>query len=557
MKRKIFKILILIITAGILFSLAPGSVLADHEGDKDTFYVSQNYDELNREKVDSTLIKTTSKLYFYIEDDWYHSLSEKEKEEINSNLEKAGEEFKENIYPEMTENYGEEWKSGIDDDLRITVLFHKMDAESAGYFNSGDEYEKTQNPRSNEREMFYLNTEYAAKDNLPSYLAHEFTHLITFNQKTKERGIEEEVWLNEARAEYAPTLVGYDENYEGSNLENRVNTFISNPDNSLTKWEGVKEDYGVLNLFTQYLVDHYGVEILEDSLKSAKSGIPSINSALKENDYEIEFSEIFKDWTTAVFLNDCSVNEKYCYKNDNLKGIKISPSLIFLPLRENGSVETGYITSEWSGRWYKIIGDKGELKIEFEGKEEKEFKVSFIKCDENESCEVENISLDENQNGTTTISGFGEEVSSFTFLPLLTEGEDVPFTIKATIGEEADGEKIEELKAKIEELKAKIEQIKKEIAQLKGESCNKIDSNLKVGMENNEVECLQAFLKNQGEDIYPEGLVTGYFGNLTKDAVIRFQEKYKEEILGPYNLEKGTGYVGKTTKSKINELIDS
>ena len=75
-------------------------------------------------------------------------------------------------------------------------------------------------------------------------------------------------------------------------------------------------------------------------------------------------------------------------------------------------------------------------------------------------------------------------------------------------------------------------------------------------MRNNfEVRCLQEFLKSQGPEIYPEGLVTGNFLSLTKAAVTRFQEKYKAEILAPLGLEKGTGFVGSKTRTKINQLL--
>ena len=72
---------------------------------------------------------------------------------------------------------------------------------------------------------------------------------------------------------------------------------------------------------------------------------------------------------------------------------------------------------------------------------------------------------------------------------------------------------------------------------------------------NSDVKCLQEFLKNQGMDIYPEGLVTGNFANLTKAAVIRFQEKYALDILTPIGLSKGTGYVGIQTRAKINKIL--
>ena len=82
-------------------------------------------------------------------------------------------------------------------------------------------------------------------------------------------------------------------------------------------------------------------------------------------------------------------------------------------------------------------------------------------------------------------------------------------------------------------------------------------SRMDVGSQSKEVTELQKCLANQdivGQDIYPDGDVSGYFGKKTKAAVIRFQEEYKEDILEPYGLSAGTGVVGKSTRKKLNEL---
>ncbi len=76
---------------------------------------------------------------------------------------------------------------------------------------------------------------------------------------------------------------------------------------------------------------------------------------------------------------------------------------------------------------------------------------------------------------------------------------------------------------------------------------------LRPGESNSGITKLQTFLKKQA-GIYPEGLVTGYFGVATKRAVIRFQEKYAAEILKPWGLKRGTGIVSKTTTAKMCAL---
>lgn len=70
-------------------------------------------------------------------------------------------------------------------------------------------------------------------------------------------------------------------------------------------------------------------------------------------------------------------------------------------------------------------------------------------------------------------------------------------------------------------------------------------SDLKEGNRGAEVTALQACL-----GVSP----TGYFGGQTKAAVIAFQEKYAEEILAPSGLRSGTGTVGQSTKTKLNEI---
>lgn len=78
-------------------------------------------------------------------------------------------------------------------------------------------------------------------------------------------------------------------------------------------------------------------------------------------------------------------------------------------------------------------------------------------------------------------------------------------------------------------------------------------SDLKLNSQGKEVEELQGCLAKDPE-IYPEGKITGFFGSLTKEAVIRFQEKYAKEILEPWGFKKGTGLVGETTRAKLNEI---
>ncbi|MDI6591335.1 MAG: hypothetical protein QME61_00100 [Patescibacteria group bacterium] len=561
-----------LIFIGVVFLAIPLFAHADIQGQQETFNIDSSYDIENRNQLMATLRKITDHLYFYIDDAWWQKLSSSQKEKIDQALTDLGYEFQNKIYPILTSTFGSEWKPGIDNDERITILIHEMIEEAGGYFNSGDEYSKAQNPKSNQREMVYLNAQHLDKPNIKSSLAHEFLHLITFNQKEKKQKVSEEIWLNEARSEYAPTLLGYDQIFEGSNLQMRINNFIDKPYDSLTEWQNLRYDYGVINLFIQYLVDHYGVEILVDSLKSPLIGIPSINEALAKRGFEQDFSQIFTDWTIAVLVNNCSLGPRYCYLNKNLKDFRVIPTTNFLPMLGEGKLSVTYATPNWTGNWHKIIGGKGILELEFDGQDEVNFKVPYVLCLNSEQCSIDFLSLDKEQKGKITISDFGEKYTSLTIIPSLQTKisgfngfePSYSFSWQASIKEPEEIAKkrlIENLLARIAELQAEISRLQAQINAILAErgwliSCQKLENNLYYGLVNNaDVRCLQEFLRVQGPEIYPEGLVTGNFLSLTQTAVIRFQEKYATEILTPLGLKRGTGYVGPATRAKINELI--
>ena len=72
-----------------------------------------------------------------------------------------------------------------------------------------------------------------------------------------------------------------------------------------------------------------------------------------------------------------------------------------------------------------------------------------------------------------------------------------------------------------------------------------------------EVKELQRYLNSQGFLVAilgagSPGNETNYFGNLTKSALIRFQEAHAGVILNPIGLTKGTGYFGPMTRAFVN-----
>jgi len=523
-----------------LFFLFPSILLADEYGEKRIFNIDKDYDAFGRERIFAILVKISPNAYFYLEEDYWTQLSSSQKDEIANYLRDLANEFETKIYPTLTSLFGSEPKPGIDGDPKITILLHQMKGEVGGYFREGDCYEKTQFPPSNQREMVYLNLNFLKTSLIKPNLAHEFLHLITFNQKNKILNVEEETWLNELRAEIAPTILGYSDY-----LEKRISLFLKNPQDSLVDWQNTSADYGAISIFANYLYDYYGSKIFIDSIHSKETGILAINEALKKSGFREDFSQIFKNWEIATLINDCSLGEKYCYKNPVLKNLKILPEINFSPIGGESILTLFRAIKDFSGDWQKFVGGYGNLTLEFDGQNNALFDVSYLICDKFNLCQIKFLPLNSNQDGKILISDFDKNYSSLTLITFSKtktsgfEGQNpfYSYSIKITFSKKTE--------------------ISTSSVPTTTISCRQILNNLRYGMRSPEVKCLQEFLKSQGPEIYPEGLVTGYFGPLTLAAVKRFQQKYWQEILAPWGLTQNqpTGFVGSTTRAKINQLL--
>jgi len=131
----------------------------------------------------------------------------------------------------------------------------------------------------------------------------------------------------------------------------------------------------------------------------------------------------------------------------------------------------------------------------------------------------------------------------------------------------------EELQAQIDALLAQLAELQSQLAALQGGDSGvtisgipegfTFEKNLAMGMSDTDVKYLQIVLNSDPDTQLAEsgagspGNETSYFGPLTKAAVVKFQEKYADEVLAPWGLTSGTGFVGSTTRDKLNSLLQA
>ncbi|MGM0484276.1 MAG: hypothetical protein ACQERI_06995 [Candidatus Krumholzibacteriota bacterium] len=152
---------------------------------------------------------------------------------------------------------------------------------------------------------------------IKSTLAHEFLHMIMFNQRVLKYSSGmgpyylEDLWLEEGLAHIAESA----NDYWSGNLTNS-NLFLSEPSSvSLIYDEDDIENRGAAFLFLRYLADIYGEGIFRELVQSKKSGAGNVRAATGD-----EFIDLFSEWYAALYLSG--------------KGITADPRFQFPTLHE-------------------------------------------------------------------------------------------------------------------------------------------------------------------------------------------------------------------------------
>ena len=520
----------LLFLSGFFFYLGFKPVNADSIGQEVIFNIQSDYDSSSRDTIRASLLMVTNKLYFYVDKNWWTGVLDQDKNIFRADLYTLANKFEQNDYVKLITTFGSEPK--MNGENHLTILLCPMPFSIGGYARSIDLYKSISTNSSNEREMVYLNSAKlldTPQNKLGAYLAHEFTHLIAIGQKDKKFGVIDDIWLSEARAEYSATLLGYDDDFSGSNLEQRMNDFWSSPSVSFLDWQNNKYNYAAANLFTQYLVDTYGVKVLVDTLQTKEVGVKSINYALKNNGFNADFNQVFQDWMITVLLNDCSLGNNYCYKNSHLKNFRIFPTGYYYPTTGDGTMNVSYTTKPYQGNWYKIVGGKNILKLEFQAQYGTLFRIPYAVLSKDGKETLGSLILDSaTQKGAIYIPDFNNKNIALYIMPynfgkltgIINPQDGYGYSWKlstvTSIGTDSNN----------------------------NSQCSKFNNNLYFGLRNNnKVKCLQQFLTSHYSNYYPSGLVTGNYLSLTFAAVKKLQA---------FKRLPQTGYFGPLTRGAIN-----
>jgi immune inhibitor A len=250
--------------------------------------------------VRATLQLASDHVYWYAQSDLAQGV-------LQADLERAARVFETQTYPTIHRYFGSEPSPGVDGDPRIVFLLAQVPGVAA-YFSGADSYPRAVNPRSNERDIIYVNLD-ALRPGQPAFdatMAHEFQHMVHF-----ARCPTQETWVDEGAAELATRVAGF--------RGGRVQQFAARPDVQLTTWSNqpaeVGRHYQAAYLFVRYVAERYGGwDALPELLAACAKGPDLFARFLESRGQAPDFDALFADWTVANLVNDPLVGDgRYAY----------------------------------------------------------------------------------------------------------------------------------------------------------------------------------------------------------------------------------------------------
>ena len=310
-------------------------------GSRQTFFVGED-------QVEAVLVAATEHAYF-----WVEIGLDLDPVEVTA----AAQRFENEYYIRITNLFGQEWRPGMDNDPRFSIL-HLSDTggNELGYFDSADQYPLEISQASNQQEIFYLNmgSLELGEDLYFGTMVHEYQHLIQWWLDPNETG-----WLNEGLSQLAETYVGLD----------TVETadYLSNTDIQINTWSYDEEDddavyahYAASYLFSLYLWEQLGDEAIAELARHPANGLAAVRSVLQGYRPDLTLEQLMADFAAAIWLDNPEAGPTYHFRSQRLNQPTPTQRLNNTPISLNQTINQ-------FGTHYLPISRSGQYTVRFAG----------------------------------------------------------------------------------------------------------------------------------------------------------------------------------------------
>ena len=202
--------------------------------------------------------------------------------------------------------------SDVDNDGKIHLLYTNLvnrDGSifgAAGFFHAPSLLSVDQAGDGNLSDMFYIDPD-TDPHRIDAVLAHEFQHLINFNQHVLVRnGQPEDVWLNEGLSHFCEDLLGENGAHNDLNVDLFLKRTARGPLGTTAYTDQASR--GALYLFVRSLVEEYGSGIVARLVQTEKIGFANVEAVAGS-----EFGDIFDRHVARLFLSGLGLNTKLNY----------------------------------------------------------------------------------------------------------------------------------------------------------------------------------------------------------------------------------------------------
>lgn len=302
------------------YDVGPRTVTAPpyQVGDRQSFYIDDG-------ETEAVLLAVTESTYFWAE------------ESLNfdpASVQATAQRFEDDYYGRLVTMFGQEWRPGVDNDPRFSVLhLDYMDntSDELGHFNSGDEYPSAFFSGSNQQEIVYLNMSNLTlgSDLYFGTLVHEFQHLSQWYVDPNESA-----WLNEGLSQLA-------EIYLGLETAETVDYLLA-PDTRLNTWsydEDVFAHYAASYLFCVYLWEQLGDAAIQELARHPANGLASVDAVLKGFRPDLSLEQLLADWVAANYLDDPAAGPQYNYNVFDLREVATTGAIKHFPQESMHTLE--------------------------------------------------------------------------------------------------------------------------------------------------------------------------------------------------------------------------